>query len=43
MENEILINTYPEGWEKVKESLDFVPEEEREGFLFGLMSTIYQY
>ena len=31
--NEVLDYSYPEGFKKAAESLDFLPEEEREGFL----------
>ena len=32
--------SYPEGFEKVKALIDFLPEEEREGYLVGIINTI---
>lgn len=35
------ITTYPEGYKKAMETaLDFLPEEQREEFMFGLMCFI---
>lgn len=33
--------TYPEGWEKMKENMDFLPEEARDGFLSGYLSIAF--
>lgn len=38
MEKEIKVNTYPEGWEFVKEKIDFIEDDgAKEGFMMGMM------
>ncbi|MFY9140010.1 MAG: hypothetical protein WAO30_04495 [Thermacetogeniaceae bacterium] len=32
--------TYPEGWNEMLAALDFLPEEQREAFLMGLVQTL---
>ncbi len=32
--------TYPEGWNELLAALDFLPEEQRNGFLQGLLQTL---
>ena len=32
--------TYPEGWNEMLAALDFLPEEQREGFLQGLVEIL---
>ena len=39
MEN-IIISTYPEGWDNAKKLLVNVPEQQREEYLMGYMMTI---
>ncbi len=32
--------TYPDGWNEMLAALDFLPEEQREGFLQGLLGVL---
>lgn len=38
--NENALLTYPEGWNQAVESLTFLPEEMREGFLIQFVATV---
>lgn len=41
MENDVLV--YDRDWEIIKETLDFIPEDEREAFLLLIVKTaVYQ-
>lgn len=40
MEQEKTYFTYPEGYEKAKELLDFLPPEARDGFMGGFMALL---
>lgn len=37
---EIRLTDYPEGWEKAKSMLTDIPEDQREGYLFGYAATL---
>jgi hypothetical protein len=39
-DNNNTIFTWPEGWKEAYESLDFLPEEMREGFLAAMIDTL---
>jgi len=39
-DNPITINTWPEGWEEACKSLDFLPEEMREGFMMAFLEFV---